>query len=238
MHTHSSPRSAPGTRAVALAAAALATVAAALLLSGTPAHAATPLPEHVKIDGGATAGTSSAITFRVPTESDTASTISLKVVLPADEPITSVSPEFKPGWDVQVVKSDLNPPVTQGNVQIKSYVSAVIWTANDGGIPPEQYDTFTVQVAIPDAGTLSIPAYQGYSDGTNVAWADPANADGSEPAHPAPTVAVAPAAGDTTGAVAAPAADPSLGISVAALIVGALGLVAAVIAIVLRRRRA
>jgi len=226
MHTHSSR----GARLTAVGAAALAAAAAAFLLSGGPAHAAAPLPAHVHVSGEATAGTTATLTFTVPTESATASTISLEVDLPADTPLTSVKALAKPGWTVDVVKSELDPPVIVGDLAIKSYVSAVKWTATGSGIEPGEYDTFTIQAgAIPSGvDSLTLPAIQGYDDGTTVSWSDPANADGSEPAHPAPVIAV-------TGA-ADGGMDPALGIGIAALIVAALALVAGVVGLVRRRR--
>jgi len=268
---HDTPAS-RGTRLVAMAAAAIGASAAGLLLTGAPADAAgplpahAPLPAHVKIDGSATAGTTSTIALRVPTESDTASTVSLKVDVPADALITSVTPQSKPGWDVEIVRTDLNPPVTHGDVQVKSDVTGIIWTATAGGIPPGQFDTFTVRIGVPDAGTLTLPAHQGYSDGTTVDWADAVGADGAEPAHPAPAIEVAAAggagdgagdsgsgtpgagsgtAGDSEGGSTSDlggdttnnqAADPALAIGLVGLAVGALGLVVAVVALVLTRR--
>jgi len=228
MHTHSSHSR--GTRLLAVGAGALAATAAAFLLTGGPAHATAPLPAHVHVSGQATAGTSATLTFTVPTESTTASTISLEVDLPADTPLTSVKALAKPGWSVDIVKSELDKPVMVGDLAIKSYVSAVKWTATDGGIAPGEYDTFTIQAgAIPSGvDALTLPAIQGYDDGTTVSWSDPANADGSEPAHPAPVIAVTSA---TDGGM-----DPALGIGIAALIVAAIALVAAILGLLRRRR--
>lgn len=240
MHSHAIR----GTARVALVSAVAAAAAATLLLIGTPAHAAGLRPTHVKIDGTAQAGTTSTIAFRAPNESDDGAAVtSLTIDVPADALITSVSPLYKDGWDVKIVSSDLNPPVTHGNIQLKSDITEIVWTATGGGIPPQTYDTFTVRIGIPDAGTLALPAHQGYSDGTVVDWDEPTNADGTEPAHPAPTIDVASAV-DSTGApidaatdTASPGRSGSDGLGIAGLIVGALGLVVAIGALVIAGRR-
>ncbi len=243
MHSHAIR----GTARVALVSAVAAAAAAAtLLLTGTPAHAAGLRPTHVKIDGTAQAGTTSTIAFRAPNESaDGAATTSLTIDVPADALITSVSPLYKAGWDVKVVSSDLNPPVTNGNIQLKSDITEIVWTATGGGIPPQTYDTFTVRIGIPDAGMLAFPAHQGYSDGTVVDWDEPTNADGTEPAHPAPTIDVAPAVATPGGLptttaeeVGSSAAGPALGIGIAALVIAAAGLVIAILSLLRRRRGA
>ena len=79
-----------------------------------------------------------------------------------------------------------------------------------------------------------MPVAQTYDNGKVVNWADPPNADGSEPEHPAPSVSLTAATGDQHGgmsATAAPAEPPSAGedttarwLGGAGLLVGALGL--------------
>ena len=72
-------------------AAVTATAACAVAL-------AAPAAAHVKVTGDATQGGWGVLNFRVPTESDTASTTALLVVLPDDQPIISVSTQQKAGW--------------------------------------------------------------------------------------------------------------------------------------------
>jgi len=83
---------------------ALGTLAAActagLVLVTAPGWA------HVTVDPGtATQGGYTALSFRVPTESDSASTTKVQVYLPEDHPIASVSVKPHPGWHAQVKKS-------------------------------------------------------------------------------------------------------------------------------------
>ncbi|MDQ6938249.1 MAG: YcnI family protein [Actinomycetota bacterium] len=60
---------------------------------------------------GATQGGYAVLTFRVPTESDTASTTGLKVQLPPDQPLASASVQPKPGWAMKVTKRKLDTPI-------------------------------------------------------------------------------------------------------------------------------
>jgi hypothetical protein len=58
-----------------------------------------PAGAHVEADAeGATQAGFAVITFRVPTESETASTVGLKVQLPPDQPLASLSVKPHPGW--------------------------------------------------------------------------------------------------------------------------------------------
>ncbi|WEG08653.1 YcnI family protein [Microbacterium horticulturae] len=202
---------------------------------------AAPASAHVRVDGDATAGGYAVLTFRVPTESETASTTQLKVTFPEDTPITSVSTQPKAGWTAHVSTADLATPEkdAHGN-ELTAYVTSVTWTATGTGIKPGEFDTFAVSVGpIPDVDVLTFPAAQTYSDGTVVKWDERAQGD-AEPAHPAPTLTVAPAATtETAAADPTPAANggSSIGLGVTGIVTGALGLVLAVIALVRSGRR-
>ncbi|WP_375476455.1 YcnI family protein [uncultured Jatrophihabitans sp.] len=173
---------------VALSAAALA-----FALAG-------PASAHVTVSSNTTApGAEATLTFKVPSESDTASTIGLTVNLPIRDPFTSVQTEATPGWAVQTYTSKLAKPLKDddGNT-ISSAVTKVVWTATSGGIKPEQFGTFALSVGpLPTTGTLYLPAEQHYSDGTNVNWVQQAQGT-AEPEHPAPSVVVTPAAAAAT----------------------------------------
>ncbi len=218
-------------RAVHGAIAASTAIAALILIAG-PASAV-PRAAHVHVDGSAPAGGTAVLTFRVPTESATASTVALRVTLPSATPFTSVTALSKPGWTSRIVTSPLVPPVLQGSVTLASYVSEVDWTATGPGIPPGEYDEFTIRAgAAPASGELSFPAAQTYGDGTVVAWDEPTNADGSEPEHPAPTIEIAPVA---TPAGAASPADP---VAIAGLVVAIAAFLLGGAALFRRRRTA
>jgi len=66
---------------------------------------------HVHVDPGqASAGSYAVLTFRVPTESATASTTKVVVDLPADHPFSSLSYQPVPGWTTKVVTSKPRAP--------------------------------------------------------------------------------------------------------------------------------
>ncbi|MGV9615398.1 YcnI family copper-binding membrane protein [Nocardia xishanensis] len=150
-----------------------------VLLSGGVAAA------HVTADApGAQQGKYSVVTFRVPTESDTASTTALTVTLPN---VRSARTEPMAGWTARVERND------------KSEAVAVTWTADPGapGVGPGQFQRFVVSLGpLPAAETVSFPAKQTYSDGKVVDWNQPVGPDGAEPEHPAPTLTLAAGSGD------------------------------------------
>jgi uncharacterized protein YcnI len=159
----------------------------------------------------ATQGGYTRIAFRVPTESDTASTTKLDVFLPTDHPVASVSTMPVPGWTVRTTTSKLATPLTDddGN-QITEAVSEITWTASpDAAIKPGQFQEFPVSLGpLPKTDQLVFKVLQTYSDGTVVRWIDPTTPGAAEPEHPAPALALTATAGDG-GAAAAPSAAAS-----------------------------
>jgi uncharacterized protein YcnI len=176
---------------------------------------------HVRVVADSiTSGSFSALTFRVPNESDTAGTVGLTVTLPTDHPISSVRTTPLPGWTATTSKVPLNPPVQDDGRTITETVGSVTWTAAPGTrIEPGQYLDFPLSLGpLPDdADQIVLPATQTYDDGEVVNWNEPMGLNGAEPEHPAPVVALTEAAagagghgmgGATEPAAAAPAADP------------------------------
>lgn len=169
-----------------------------------------PASAHVTVHGdGAEQGGYALLTFRVPTESATASTTKLQVKFPSDTPIQSVSVQPRRGWSVTVTTATLDQPITTRNGSITEATSEITWTADtpDDAIKPGEFDQFLVSAGpLPDVSTLRFPAIQTYSDGTVVSWNETAAAGGTaRPEHPAPTLelassdAVSPAVADSTG---------------------------------------
>ena len=169
--------------AVVAATAATVLVASAGLAS---AHVSVSSPD-------AGTGGYGKVTFRVPNESDTATTVKIRVQLPTKTPLASVSTMPVPGWTATTTKAPLNPPVKDddGNT-VSEAVSVVEFDAAPGsGIGPGQFQEFSLSVGpFPDAKTLSFAAVQSYSDGTETAWIDPTVEGQPEPDHPAPTLTV------------------------------------------------
>jgi uncharacterized protein YcnI len=174
---------------------ALALVAAAaLVLAAGPAHA------HVTVNPSEAAqGGFATLTFKVPNESDTASTTQLVVEIPTDPPITSVSVQPVPGWTANVQRSPLPEPVTsEGGDEITEAVSSITWSG--GAIEPGQFQQFPISVGpLPDSDQLVFKAVQTYSDGEEVRWIDETPPGGEEPEHPAPVLTLVASTGDEHG---------------------------------------
>ena len=133
-------------------------------------------------------------TFRVPTESDTASTTKLVVSVP---PLGSVAVQPTPGWTAASKTAKLATPIKTDDGEQTEAISQITWTAQaDAAIKPGEFQQFNVSIGpLPNKAALSFPAIQYYSDGTVVRWIEQA-APGSksEPDHPAPTLKIAAAA--------------------------------------------
>ena len=164
---------------------------------------------HVTVDPAeAEPGGYTLLTFRVPNESDTASTTRLEVDLPTDTPFAHVSVEPVPGWTATVTTTELDEAVSVHGAEISEAVDSVTWTADDAdaAIAPGEFRRFTVSAGpVPDAGRIALPAHQTYSDGEVVSWEEVAEGD-AEPERPAPVLTVAPAQ-DSDGATHGGAAD-------------------------------
>ena len=211
--------------------------AAAIGLTALPALA------HVTVSSpGATQGGFGVLTFRMPNETDNANANELKVQLPADQPLASVSVKPQPGWSYTVTRAKLAQPITDddGN-QVTDYPSVVDWKATAGGIKPGEYNEFQLSVGpLPKADSMTFKALQTYSNGETVSWIEvPAAGSSDKPEHPAPTLKLA-AAADTdatapTTTTAAPAGssgdDGSSGSVTGAYVVGGIGLVAGLAAL-------
>ena len=209
----------------------LKTAAAASMTAGLLAAGAAAASAHVTVDPSKTAeGGFTKLTFSVPNESETAKTNRLEVKLPTDTPLTSVSVKPIDGWRAQVVTTALTKPVEIDGATVTKAPTSVIWTADTAHqIGQNEFQTFTISVGrLPAAGTtVTLPAAQGYTDGTTVNWADSEDAghdhaaasaspSASAPAtaekehHPAPafvTTAAEATAAETPTTDAAPAAS-------------------------------
>jgi periplasmic copper chaperone A len=227
------------TRRIAPIAAALA----AALIAPTVAAA------HVTVQpASAPAGAETVLTVRVPNERDDASTVKVDVKLPPG--FVSAAWESTPGWTVRAVKQKLSKPIQTDDGPIDEQISEIVWTASSKktGIQPGEFRDFPLSVLIPGkAGqTLTFKALQTYSNGTVVRWIGAPGAD-----EPAPQVKLTNASATTSGAgsansrsqaqpsAPAPAAtadNDSNGLSIVALVLGALGLLIGIAALVVARR--
>jgi periplasmic copper chaperone A len=184
---------APARTALSLGAALLITV----LCSGIAAAHVTAQP------GWASQGGYAMVALRVPSESDSAGTVKVEVTLPAEHPIAEVLTTPMPGWTARVTKIPVNPPLQTDDGTVNQVVHTISWTAQAGKqLEPAQFADFDVSMGpLPEnADQLVLPVVQTYDDGTVVRWDQPRAAGGAEPEHPAPTLALRPAAGAGHGA--------------------------------------
>ncbi|MUL79831.1 DUF1775 domain-containing protein [Mycolicibacterium sp. CBMA 226] len=216
-----------------------ATVTATMLALAAPAAA------HVKVSGtDTTQGGFGVLTFRVPTESATASTTGLLITLPADHPIISVTAQDKPGWIVTVTHKTLPAPQKDddGN-EVSDYIASVEWKAAPGsrGIAPNLFDTFSIAAGpLPKASSITLPTAQTYSDGMVVNWNETTTAGGPAPEHPAPVLTLTATGSDASQptATAPPAggATPSW-LPITALVVALFAVVLGVANLAVARRK-
>ncbi|GAB2990988.1 YcnI family copper-binding membrane protein [Nocardioides montaniterrae] len=201
------------------------TATLALVTIGSPALA------HVTVNPDtAEGGGYDKLTFRVPTESATASTTKVQVFLPADHPFGSVSVQPVAGWTYKVAEKKLATPLTTDDGQVTQAVSQITWTAASkaSAIKPGQFQEFGLSLGpLPDSGSLIFKALQTYSDGKVVRWIEPQVEGAAEPEHPAPTLTITSGA-DGSGTSTADSGGDSrsgwaLGLSGLAVVIAAGG---------------
>jgi uncharacterized protein len=205
------------------------------------------------------AGAFVTLDVRVPGEQESAYVKKVDVLFPSG--FTSVNYENVPGWTVRVVIQKLTTPIQTDNGPVNEQVSQIIWswTGPLGQVNNNQFINFPLSVAIPEnsAGqALQFKTIQTYSNGQVVRWIDPS----LSAEHPAPSVNVTAKGGvieDVAGKEAGPTPEQatvgqstaarslgavksssgaSKGLGVAALIVGALGLLVGLGALAASRR--
>ncbi len=163
--------------------------------------------------GEAAQGDYTKLAFRVPNESDKASTVKVRVSFPTDTPLASVRVKPHAGWTADISRSTLPKPVDVGDLTLEEAVTSITWTADKGArIGPGQFDEFEVSVGpLPKTRSLAFPTAQTYDNGDVVTWSQPVREGAAEPEHPAPTLTLTASAGDgshgSTSGTAAPAGD-------------------------------
>jgi uncharacterized protein YcnI len=207
------------------------------------------------------AGAFATLDVRVPGEQEGAYVEKVDVLFPAG--FTGVDYENVPGWTTKVIEAKLATPIRQDGETIDTEVSQIVWswTGPLGKVENNQFIDFPLSLAIPESAAgkaLEFRTVQTYSNGQVVHWIDPS----LTAEHPSPRINVTarggmveeiagdeagPAAGQTGPGQSAPApataavkasGGASEGLAVAALILGALGLVAGLAALARSRRRA
>ena len=209
-----------------------------------------PASAHVTVEpSSAPKGSDAVLTFVVPNEKSNATTTKLTVQFPTDHPIADALVQSMPGWNSDVATLHVTTAIETDNGPVNTAVKSVTWTATDGkGITPDHFAEFAVSVGLPDADSLTFPAIQTYSDGSTVNWVQVTPPGGPEPDNPAPVVTLTAGESSTTPTTAVTTGSASSSVSksdvdnaktlaIIGVIVGALGLIAGAVAIVLSRRR-
>jgi uncharacterized protein YcnI len=200
-------------------ATALVSVISMLVLSPAASARVTIVPGAV--DGGGT----ETFAIRLANERPDVPTTRLELTFPVDIAIPFVEVAPVDGWIATVAMRPLDPPLTLGDRTIDEAVASIVWEGGEVG--PNQFEQFLVTAGpLPPEGRLVFANVQGYADGTEDRWADPA-----APGIPgAPTVFLGPDAGEAAGgAPTARESDPTLwvllvgGALVLAVAVGAVG---------------
>jgi uncharacterized protein YcnI len=205
------------------------------------------------------AGAFATLDVRVPGEQQGAHATKVTMLLPPG--FTSVAYENVPGWSVKVVNQKVSPPIQTREGPVNEDISQIIWSWGGplGMVNNNQFIQFPLSVAVPDnlAGqALQFKTLETYSNGQVVHWIDPS----LSAEHPAPRINVTarggviedvagreagPEAGQATGQprsggqttpIAASSGGASKGLGLAALIVGALGLLLGLGALLATRR--
>lgn len=190
----------------------VSTLAATAVLTAVPGLAMA----HVTVNPtSATPGSYVTLTFKVPTESATASTTKVEVDLPTDHPFGSVSYQPVAGWTTAVTTTKLAHAVETDDGDITEAPTKIVWTAQAGaGIKPGQFQTFLISAGpVPDTAKVQFDVKQTYSDGSVVNWNQPTVAGQVEPDHPAPVLYVsssAPNAANSAVNSASPSTAPSV----------------------------
>ncbi len=235
-----------------------ATRLAALLVVGALAAPASA-QAHISLHPNTIpAGAFATLDVRVPGEQEGAHVTKVDVLFPPG--FVGVDYENIPGWSTSLIETKLATPIKEGGETINTEVSQIVWTWNGptGEVNNGQFINFPLSLAIPAnaAGkALEFRTVQTYSNGQVVHWIEPA----LTAEHPSPRINVTakgglieevagdeagPTAGETAGSPSsAPAAattpssgGASKGLGIAALIVGALGVLIGLGALVLARR--
>jgi uncharacterized protein YcnI len=184
----------PLARVVVLVTALLVALAASVVV-------ATGASAHVGVSSqDAAPGGYGKLVFRVPNESDTASTVGLRIQIPEEAALASLRTQPMPGWTATLTTADLEEPLENHGQEITSYVSVVEFRADQGaGIAPGQFQEFALSGGpFPDADQLSFPTVQLYSDGTEAAWIEPTVDGQEEPESPAPVLSLSASSSDGT----------------------------------------
>ncbi len=205
------------------------------------------------------AGAFVTLNLRVPGEVANAHVTKVDTLFPPG--FTDVNVQNVPGWAISTVIQNVNPPIQTDSGPVNQEISQVVWTWTGplGRVGNNQFIQFPLDIAMPSNGvgqSLAFKTLESYSDGSVAHWIGPPSAD-----MPAPTINITPKGGliqDIAGGEAGPtpgevptgqtagatnasvtvtkSTGASKGLGIAALIIGALGLIAGLGALASTRR--
>lgn len=217
-------------RLTVAAGTAIGALLGALVLAAPAAAHVTVDPQSAPRDGYAR------VVFRVPNESDTASTTKLEVNLPVDTPVASVRTKPVPGWKATLTPTKLAKPIDNHGRQITEAITRITWevTDADAAIAPGEFEEFPVSLGpLPQADRIVFKTLQTYSDGEVVSWIEEPT-PGAEPEHPAPVLTLTdPVDSDGTATTDDAAADSGTGDSTLLTVLAVAGLAAGLAALLL-----
>ena len=205
------------------------------------------------------AGAFATLDIRVPGEQEGAYVTKVDTLFPSG--FTGVDYENVPGWNAKIIETKLATPIKEDGETIDTQVSQIVWTwaGPQGKVNNGQFINFPLSLAIPDSATgkaLEFRTVQTYSNGQIVHWIEPS----LTAEHPSPRINVTakggqieevagdeagPEAGQSGSSPPTPASSTparksasgaSKGLGITALILGALGLLAGVAALITARR--
>ncbi len=237
--------------------------ATALCVAGVALLAPAVVQAHISLHPNTIpAGAFVTLDVRVPGEQEGAYAYKIDRLVPPG--VTEIDTQNVPGWSVREILSKLATPIQTDAGPVSEEVSQIVWTGDRstlGRLENGQFIQFPLSIAMPAdiAGqSLAFKTIQYYSNGKVIHWIGPPSAE-----FPAPTINITakggvvqevaggeagPIPGQTAsgqGAAASTSASStaaqsgggaSKGLGIAALLVGALGLLAGIGGIVLARR--
>ncbi|HTC59063.1 MAG TPA: YcnI family protein [Solirubrobacteraceae bacterium] len=210
------------------------------------------------------AGAFVTLDVRVPGEQEGAYAYKVDMLIPPG--FTEIDTQNVPGWSIKEIVVKPATPIQTPEGPVDEEVSQIVWTGDRsklGRLENGSFIQFPLSIAMPSdiAGqSLAFKTIQYYSNGKVIHWIGPPSAE-----YPAPTVnitakggviedvaggeagptpgetptgqgaAVTPASTSSSGAASAPG-GASRGLAIAALVLGALGLIAGVGGLLAARR--
>ena len=234
--------------------------AAAICASGTALFAPALAQAHISLHPNTIpAGAFVTLDVRVPGEQAGAYAYKIDMLVPPG--FTEIDTQNVPGWSVKEVMAKLAKPIQTDEGPIDEEVQQIVWTGDRsqmGRLENGQFIQFPLSIAMPSdiAGqSLAFKTIQYYSNGRVIHWIGPPSAE-----YPAPTINItakggvvqeiaggeagptpgeAPTGQSTATPTPAPATTASggasKGLGIAALVLGALGLIAGIGALVVAR---